>query len=172
MDYQAIIESLFRGLIGERFIVFALAAIGLNLHFGYTGLLNFGQAVFMAAGAYGLAMMVATIGPRLNENTGLNMSDTTLFWVGVFMARLCIERRKLARINRLSVPSRESIDRRVGQAQRRPTTGASLRAWWAGVAALLVPPYKNSQPLRESTSVRRANGDYTPNYSKKPRQIQ
>lgn len=86
MDYQAIIESLFRGLIGERFIVFALAAIGLNLHFGYTGLLNFGQAVFMAAGAYGLAMMVATIGPRLNENTGLNMSDTTLFWVGVFMA--------------------------------------------------------------------------------------
>jgi ABC-type branched-subunit amino acid transport system permease subunit len=86
MDYQAIIESLFRGLIGERFIVFALAAIGLNLHFGYTGLLNFGQAVFMAAGAYGLAMMVATIGPRLNENTGLNMSDTTRFWVGVFMA--------------------------------------------------------------------------------------
>ena len=86
MDYQAIIESLFRGLIGERFIVFALAAIGLNLHFGYTGLLNFGQAVFMAAGAYGLATMVATIGPRLNENTGLNMSETTLFWVGVFMA--------------------------------------------------------------------------------------
>jgi len=86
MDWQAIIESLFRGLIGERFIVFALAAIGLNLHFGYTGLLNFGQAVFMAAGAYGLAMMVATIGPRLNENTGLNMSETTLFWVGVFMA--------------------------------------------------------------------------------------
>ena len=86
MDYQAIFESLIRGLIGERFIVFALAAIGLNLHFGYTGLLNFGQAVFMAAGAYGLAMMVATIGPRLNENTGLNMSETTLFWVGVFMA--------------------------------------------------------------------------------------
>jgi ABC-type branched-subunit amino acid transport system permease subunit len=86
MDYQAIIESLFRGLIGERFIVFALAAIGLNLHFGYTGLLNFGQAVFMAAGAYGLAMMVATVGPRLNENTGLNMSETTLFWVGVFTA--------------------------------------------------------------------------------------
>jgi len=86
MDYQAIIESLFRGLIGERFIVFALAAIGLNLHFGYTGLLNFGQAVFMAAGAYGLAMTVATIGPAVNRNTGLDMSDTTLFWVGVVMA--------------------------------------------------------------------------------------
>ncbi|WP_040492911.1 branched-chain amino acid ABC transporter permease [Ilumatobacter nonamiensis] len=86
MDYQAIIESLFRGLIGERFIVFALAAIGLNLHFGYTGLLNFGQAVFMAAGAYGLAMTVVTIGPAVNRNTGLNMSESTLFWVGIFMA--------------------------------------------------------------------------------------
>ena len=86
MDYQAIIESLFRGLIGERFIVFALAAIGLNLHFGYTGLLNFGQAVFMAAGAYGLAMTVVTIGPAVNRNTGLDMSETTLFWVGVVMA--------------------------------------------------------------------------------------
>lgn len=86
MDYGAIIESLFRGLIGERFIVFALAAIGLNLHFGYTGLLNFGQAVFMAAGAYGLAMIVATVGPKANENFGWNLSESTLFWVGLFFA--------------------------------------------------------------------------------------
>jgi len=86
MDWGAIIESLFRGLIGEFFIVFALAAIGLNLHFGFTGLLNFGQAVFMAAGAYGLAMTVATVGPAANRNFGWNLSESTLFWVGVFVA--------------------------------------------------------------------------------------
>ena len=86
MDWGAVIESLFRGLIGERFIVFALAAIGLNLHFGYTGLLNFGQAVFMAAGAYGLAMIVVTIGPKANENFGWDLSETTLFWRGLFCA--------------------------------------------------------------------------------------
>ncbi|MEC8731310.1 MAG: branched-chain amino acid ABC transporter permease, partial [Actinomycetota bacterium] len=34
----------------------------LNMHYGYTGLLNFGQAVFMAAGAYGLSMAVVTLG--------------------------------------------------------------------------------------------------------------
>jgi branched-chain amino acid transport system permease protein len=62
MDWGSIIENTFRGLIGEQFIYFALAAIGLNMHFGYTGLLNFGQAVFMAAGAYGLSMSVATLG--------------------------------------------------------------------------------------------------------------
>ena len=62
MDWGAILENVFRGLIGENLIYFGLAAIGLNIHFGYTGLLNFGQAVFMAAGAYGLAMMVVTLG--------------------------------------------------------------------------------------------------------------
>ena len=39
-------------------IVYALAAIGLNIHFGYTGLLNFGQVGFLAVGAYGLAITV------------------------------------------------------------------------------------------------------------------
>ncbi|HEY0247425.1 MAG TPA: branched-chain amino acid ABC transporter permease [Gryllotalpicola sp.] len=35
---------------------FAIAAIGLNLHFGYTGLINIGQAGFMLIGAYGFAI--------------------------------------------------------------------------------------------------------------------
>ena len=62
MDWGAIIENTTRGLIGEQFIYFGLAALGLNIHFGYTGLLNLGQAVFMAAGAYGLSMSVVTLG--------------------------------------------------------------------------------------------------------------
>lgn len=59
MDVGSLISDVARGLFGPSFIVFALAAMGLNIHFGYTGLLNFGQAVFMAAGAYGLAATVA-----------------------------------------------------------------------------------------------------------------
>ena len=62
MDWGAIIQNSFRGFIGEPFIYFSLAALGLNMHYGYTGLLNFGQAVFMAAGAYGLSMAVVTLG--------------------------------------------------------------------------------------------------------------
>ena len=60
MDWQSILENTLRGFFGEQAIYFALAAIGLNIHFGYAGLLNFGQAVFMAAGAYGLAITVVT----------------------------------------------------------------------------------------------------------------
>ena len=62
MDWGAIIQNSFRGFIGEPFIYFSLAAMGLNMPYGYTGLLNFGQAVFMAAGAYGLSMAVVTLG--------------------------------------------------------------------------------------------------------------
>jgi len=41
-------------------VYFCLAAMGLNVHFGYTGLLNFGQVGFMSISAYGLAISVRT----------------------------------------------------------------------------------------------------------------
>ena len=50
-------DSLSSSAVGPAAIIYALAAIGLNMHFGYTGLLNFGQAGFMMVGAYGLAVM-------------------------------------------------------------------------------------------------------------------
>ncbi|QAY64060.1 branched-chain amino acid ABC transporter permease [Xylanimonas allomyrinae] len=46
-------------LVAPTTAAYALAAIGLNLHFGYTGLLNMGQAGFMLVGAYGFG--IATI---------------------------------------------------------------------------------------------------------------
>ncbi len=49
--------------MGTDAVVFALAAIGLNVHFGYTGLLNFGQVAFVAVGAYGVAMGVGDLRP-------------------------------------------------------------------------------------------------------------
>ncbi len=39
-------------------VVYALAAIGLNIHFGYAGLLNFGQVGFVAMGAYGMGLSI------------------------------------------------------------------------------------------------------------------
>lgn len=56
MDWNTIISNALRSGISQQAIIFALAAIGLNLHFGYTGLLNFGQVAFMAAGAYGVGI--------------------------------------------------------------------------------------------------------------------
>jgi branched-chain amino acid transport system permease protein len=56
MDWGAIFEGTVKSFIGINAVYFAIAAIGLNVQFGFTGLLNFGQAAFMAAGAYGLGM--------------------------------------------------------------------------------------------------------------------
>ncbi|MBW3659186.1 MAG: branched-chain amino acid ABC transporter permease [Actinobacteria bacterium] len=62
MDWGSILSNVVRAAVGEFSIVFALAAIGLNIHFGYTGLLNFGQVGFMSAGAFGLAIGVTYFG--------------------------------------------------------------------------------------------------------------
>jgi len=62
MNWDQIIEFSLRSAFGSEAIVYAMAAIGLNVHFGYTGLLNFGQAGFMAVGGYGIAASVTTFG--------------------------------------------------------------------------------------------------------------
>ena len=60
MDWTRIFVNALEASIGLQTVVFALAAIGLNVHFGYTGLLNFGQSGFLAVAAYGLAVTVPT----------------------------------------------------------------------------------------------------------------
>jgi neutral amino acid transport system permease protein len=58
-----------KAFFGFQAIFFALLAIGINVHFGYTGLLNFGQIAFAMLGGFGIAISVS--------QWGLN------FWVGV-----------------------------------------------------------------------------------------
>jgi len=38
--------------------IYGLAAIGINVHFGWTGLLNFGHAAFMGIGAYTTILLI------------------------------------------------------------------------------------------------------------------
>jgi neutral amino acid transport system permease protein len=59
---NALIDAL-KAAVGVQAAAFALAAVGLNLQFGYTGLLNFGHVAFMLAGAYGTAIVVDSGGP-------------------------------------------------------------------------------------------------------------
>ena len=56
MNWGNIAEATLSAFFGVDAMYFAIAAIGLNVQFGYAGLLNFGQAGFMACGAYGLGM--------------------------------------------------------------------------------------------------------------------
>ncbi|WP_400997859.1 branched-chain amino acid ABC transporter permease [Agromyces sp. GXQ0307] len=62
MDWIQIFSNAAQELISPTTAAYALAALGLAIHFGYTGLLNFGQAGFMALGAYGYAISTLSFG--------------------------------------------------------------------------------------------------------------
>ncbi|NUS74350.1 MAG: branched-chain amino acid ABC transporter permease [Corynebacteriales bacterium] len=57
-----ILQNALKALVAREAIYFALLAIGLNIQFGYAGLLNFGQVGFSLLGAYGIAITVTTWG--------------------------------------------------------------------------------------------------------------
>jgi neutral amino acid transport system permease protein len=52
----------FGEIVSPLTIGYALAALGLAVHFGFTGLLNFGQAGFMAVGGYAFAITTVKFG--------------------------------------------------------------------------------------------------------------
>jgi neutral amino acid transport system permease protein len=57
----AILNQSLREAISPSTAAVAIAVIGLNIHFGFTGLLNMGQAGFMLVGAYGFAISIIEI---------------------------------------------------------------------------------------------------------------
>lgn len=59
MDWSRIFTNVVAEAFAPTTAAYALGAIGLNIHFGLTGLLNMGQAGFVLLGAYGFA--IATI---------------------------------------------------------------------------------------------------------------
>lgn len=60
MDIIGALQVSLAQLVGPSAIFYALLAIGLNLHFGYAGLLNFGQIGFALLGGYGVGIMTIT----------------------------------------------------------------------------------------------------------------
>jgi len=62
MDWGSILNNTIQAFLTPTTIAFALAALGLAMHFGFAGLLNFGIAGFMAIGGYGYAIAVLTFG--------------------------------------------------------------------------------------------------------------
>ncbi|MBB6121376.1 branched-chain amino acid ABC transporter permease [Nocardiopsis algeriensis] len=73
MDILSILAESMRSALGPVAAIYALAAIGLNLHFGYTGLLNFGQVGFMLVGAYGVGISVAVFDLPLAVGFGVGL---------------------------------------------------------------------------------------------------
>jgi branched-chain amino acid transport system permease protein len=78
VDWEQILRNCLAAAVGQEAAVFALAATGLNVHFGYTGLLNFGQVGFMAVGAYGIAISVTYLGLPLWWGIAVGLAASVL----------------------------------------------------------------------------------------------
>jgi branched-chain amino acid transport system permease protein len=59
---SALVSGEFWAFVGVAAGIYTILALGLQLQFGYTGLLNFGQVAFMAIGAYTMAILVVKEG--------------------------------------------------------------------------------------------------------------
>lgn len=68
-----------------QFVVFALVLLGLNMQFGDTGIVNFGPVLFLALGAYSMAIVTAT-DPAFG--TGFGMHWLVGLVVGIVVAVL------------------------------------------------------------------------------------
>jgi branched-chain amino acid transport system permease protein len=90
MDWGQILTGSLQQALGPTAVVYCLAAIGLNINFGYTGLLNFGEAGFMAIGGYTMAAFVATWGLPfwLGILAGLFFTVILAFLLGIPTLRL------------------------------------------------------------------------------------
>jgi branched-chain amino acid transport system permease protein len=62
MNFLQILSNTAAQILAPATLGYALAAIGLSVHFGFAGLLNMGVAGFMAIGAYGFAISTLTFG--------------------------------------------------------------------------------------------------------------
>jgi len=71
--------------------IYGLLTVGLNVHYGYTGLLNFGHVAFFAAGAYASAILTMPPPEQVagaNYTVGLNLPMAFGFPVSLAVATL------------------------------------------------------------------------------------
>ena len=68
--------------------IYGLSAIGLNIHFGWTGLLNFGHASFMGIGAYVTILLIPHAAGREGEVTSTGLPFVFALIIGMIAAAL------------------------------------------------------------------------------------
>src|SRR5215217_6462017 len=90
MDWNELLTGSLQQALGPTAAVYCLAAIGLNVHFGYTGLLNFGQAGFMMVAGYSIASAVTVFSTSLWAGVvvGLLLAAILALLLGVPTLRL------------------------------------------------------------------------------------
>ena len=122
MDFGVIFEGTVFALFADQALILALAAVGLNVHFGYTGLLNFGQVGFAAMGAYGIASGVTYLGLSFGVSIALGIALAVLLALALGIPTLRLRADYLAIV---TIASSEVIRLTARSAVFREQTGGS-----------------------------------------------
>jgi branched-chain amino acid transport system permease protein len=88
VDWNALTSSLFWLNVGVTAGIYALLALGLQLNVGFTGITNFGQAGFMAIGAYTMAILTVDTGISFWLTLPISMLTAMAFGVLVGLPSL------------------------------------------------------------------------------------
>jgi branched-chain amino acid transport system permease protein len=80
----------FWAFVGVIAGIYTLLGLGIQLQFGFTGLLNFGQVAFMAIGAYTMAILVAKEGWSMWLAAPTPISDAAHSGRSPFTTRIAI----------------------------------------------------------------------------------
>jgi branched-chain amino acid transport system permease protein len=122
MDIAVILENTISALFNAEALILALAAIGLNVHFGYTGLLNFGQVGFAAMGAYGIGSGVVYLGVPFGVSLLVGVALAVLLALALGIPTLRLRADYLAIV---TIASSEVIRLTARSAELREQTGGS-----------------------------------------------
>ena len=122
MDFSVIFDGTVFALFADQALILALAAVGLNVHFGYTGLLNFGQVGFAAMGAYGIASGVTYLGLPFGVSIALGIALAVLLALALGIPTLRLRADYLAIV---TIASSEVIRLTARSAVFREQTGGS-----------------------------------------------
>ncbi len=118
---SSILTGMLREAVSPQTAAVAIAVLGLNVHFGFTGLLNMGQAGFMLLGAYGFAISLVQ-GASLPVAVIIGMACSALFAILLGIPTLKLRGDYLA----IVTISAAEIVRYVGRSSRlTDVTGAA-----------------------------------------------
>jgi branched-chain amino acid transport system permease protein len=141
MDWMQILAAGVLATIGPITAGYALSAVGLNLQFGYAGLLNFGHVAFMLVGAYGMGLTVEFGGPLwLGVIVGILAAVVSGLVVGIPTLRLRADYFAIT-----SIAAAEVLRLVVRSSTAGPVTGGVFGLQGFGDAFHALNPFPPSQ---------------------------
>lgn len=143
VDWGFVLEQSFNEALDFNAVLYALAAIGLNVHFGYAGLLNFGQVGFVAMGAYGMGLSVTlwNLNPFLAVGVGMLFAAIFALILGLPTLRLRADYLAI-----VTIAAAEIVRLMARSTVMRPITrGAEGLNEWIG-------PFRDLSPFEASAS--------------------